>query len=475
MDREECKDDRKKEESKMRMKKTRVAALILAIIFASAFAIFTEKLSLAQEIASRKSAKGVNVAYHTKEEITEFIKNSGADEYDKVTYTRQPSYKTPYNPGMVSDDTTREAIAMLNNIRYIAGLSANVTVNDEYTERAQAAALISAVNGTISHSPTKPGDMEDVLYHTAGSGCNSSNLGAGHPTLNYSIVHGWMGDGDERNRDRVGHRRWILNPVMGQTGFGAVTDTEGAYRNYYAMYAFDRSNVTANESGVVWPAQVMPIEYFLNTYPWSYSFGKEVNASAVHVKLTRKNDGNEWNFSSEDADGYFNVDNSGYGQRGCIIFMPDDISYNEDDVFSVEITGLSVPVSYTVEFFRLEKSADAPDSRETDEDESPGEDGAVSPEKLLKKAIVTKNMVISKGRSRAIKVTLPKDLKKVSIFTGEEGQVKITYKSSNKKVADVTQSGKVKAKKSGIAKIKVRLAMQNGERRVCTVRIRVKR
>ena len=59
------------------------------------------------------------------------------------------------------------------------------------------------------------------------------------------------------------------------------------------------------------------------------------------------------------ADGYFNVDNGGYGQKGCIIFKPDIESseyrniYVNGDKFRVTVTGLKQPLSYQVSFFNL--------------------------------------------------------------------------------------------------------------------------
>ncbi|MDE6635932.1 MAG: hypothetical protein K2K09_04925, partial [Lachnospiraceae bacterium] len=56
-------------------------------------------------------------------------------------------------------------------------------------------------------------------------------------------------------------------------------------------------------------------------------------------------------------DGAFYVNNDNYGQKGCIIFRPDDIEeYKAGDSYDVNIvTGLSSgDVSYTVNFFNLE-------------------------------------------------------------------------------------------------------------------------
>ena len=99
----------------------------------------------------------------------------------------------------------------------------------------------------------------------------------------------------------------------------------------------------------------MPLEYFNDDDAWSVSFGMELTESAVSVNLKRTGDGREWSFSSGDqSDGFFNVENSNYGQTGCVIFRPDGISYSAGDQFTVTLSGVgSAPVTYTVDFFAI--------------------------------------------------------------------------------------------------------------------------
>jgi hypothetical protein len=94
---------------------------------------------------------------------------------------------------------------------------------------------------------------------------------------------------------------------------------------------------------------------------------------------------------------------------------------------------------------------------------------------LLDKIKVTSKLNISKSTNKTIKVTIPKGLKKVSKFTGEEGQVKITYKTSNKKIATVNSKGKVTAKnKKGTVKILVTITDVYGSKKTITTKITVK-
>lgn len=301
-------------------------------------------------------ATGVNVAYRTQREIRDYAKKSGVSLKDALTFAENPITAEPYALGKLSDKTLKSAADMLNQIRYIAGISDGVKLSDSYNELAQAAALSNYANNDLSHFPVQPAGMPDDMYALAKEGASSSNISwaswAGR-SLNDAIVSGWMKDSSAGNIPMVGHRRWILNPSMGKTGFGAVSGQNGTYS---AMYTFDRSNSGAQEYGVMWPAQNMPVEYFDKEYPWSISMGYNVDESKVQVALTRKKDGKKWSFSKTSADGDFYVNNDGYGQKGCIIFRPgkglDDYSAGEE--FKVEITGLEQgDVSYTVHFFAL--------------------------------------------------------------------------------------------------------------------------
>ena len=272
---------------------------------------------------------GVNVDYHTEDEIRDFVKNHPADFTSPVEYEEEPLGKAPYSLGRLKYKTLQSALNTLNQIRYIAGLSSDVVLNDDYVKQAQGASVVNSVNDVLTHNPEK-----------------HSNIAMGYNNIDTSLVYGYMEDGDSSNIDRLGHRRWLLNPSMKATGFGY-------YNNYTAAYALDNSSAYSPEYGVIWPAQNMPTEYFNKEFPWSISMGYAVSDS-VEVELIRLTDNKTWKFSKSLADGYFNVDNGGYGKQGCIIFRPDGIErYVAGEKFRVNITGLSKPLSYDVSFFDM--------------------------------------------------------------------------------------------------------------------------
>ena len=310
----------------------------------SSITAYGAQTSESEDTATLAAASGLGVESHTQEEIIKHIKDSGALITDDTVYKTNYSAEQPYSAGVLDESTLNSGIAMLNNIRYIAGLNYDVALDDGFNEECQAGALINKINGSISHYPQQPSDMSDEMYQLAYKGCNESNIAWGYSTLNKCIVFGWMSDDDDGNISRVGHRAWCLNPTMGKTGFGVVD-------NYYNMHSFDGSH-TSSVKNISWPAQNMPVEYFEKNMPWSIFTGSSETASDVKVTLTRQSDGKVWNFSHDSADGYFNCIN--YIQNGTIVFRPGDITgYNDGDVFTVSVTGVKTPLSYTVSFVSL--------------------------------------------------------------------------------------------------------------------------
>ncbi|WP_169730267.1 CAP domain-containing protein [Catonella morbi] len=298
---------------------------------------------------------GLSVDYRSPEDIRNYIANYGTEEDADVVYDEKPMDTKPYSLGKLSKGTLESALKLLNQMRYIAGIPYDVELSGRYNELAQAASVVSLANGDIDHNPKMPKGISDSLYRLGKDGASKSNLGMGYRSINSSLIS-YMEDGGY-NKDRVGHRRWILNPAMKKTGFGFATDSKSY--GYTAHYALDSSGSSKYNSPIVWPAQNMPVEYVNDSYPWSISLGYEINISDIHVELVRISDNKTWKFSSASSDGYFTVDNRGYGQKGCIIFIP-NMGYNDGraeymdgDKFRVTVKGLKHKLSYQVSFFNL--------------------------------------------------------------------------------------------------------------------------
>ena len=283
------------------------------------------------------AAAGPNVEKHTKEQILAYIgqaENNGITLASPLTFASEPSFTAPCAPGALSADTQASALGMLNEIRYIAGLSHNVASYNSYIELTQAGALTNYINDELTHYPVQPTGMNSSLYALGKEGCAKSNIAwssAANVPITKTIVTGWMADEDANNLDSVGHRRWCLNPAMARTGFGAVTGDNGTYA---AMYSMDNSG-SSSVSKVVWPAQVMPTEYFNASYPWSIS-SSTAFPGGTSITLTRERDGKVWNFSPSSADGYFHYNTENCGLPYCLIFRPSQVgSYRDGDIFHV--------------------------------------------------------------------------------------------------------------------------------------------
>ncbi len=337
-------------------------------------------------------SKDLGVEYHTKSEIAHYIVNHPTANAYINSYDAIPGITPPYSLGKVSDSTLNDSLALLNTFRYIAGLPANVTLKSEYNELAQAASVVNAANDDMTHTPAKPAGMDDALYQKGYEGASHSNIAYGWTSWNagnyfnigYFMTRGWMGDSDSDNLDRVGHRRWVLNPSMAQTGFGLAQNGNSIHSS---MYAFDTSNTEAESIKVVaWPGQNTPTGYFDASDAFSVSMGDKVNSATV--TLTRENDGKTWTFEgtpdcnkSNDV-GYININNDYYGQTGCIIFRPQNgITADKDYSYKVSITGKiavkdwvqhgyyiywedvgekTFTVNYTVDFFDINDYKDKP-------------------------------------------------------------------------------------------------------------------
>lgn len=86
------------------------------------------------------------------------------------------------------------------------------------------------------------------------------------------------------------------------------------------------------------------------------------------------------------------------------------------------------------------------------------------------------------GKSRSFSVKVPQTMKKVSSFSetnlkllqSAQLAVKVTYSTSNKKIATVSSKGKVTAKKKGKVTVKATIRLSNGQKRVVSKKITVK-
>ena len=235
---------------------------------------------------------------------------------------------------------------------------------DAYAEAASD--VLGRLNKGLTHTPENPG-MPDEDYRLGAKGAGSSNL---HWTSNplgapqmIEGLKGFMDDSDSKNIDRVGHRRWCLNPTMLKTGFGALSG------NYVAMWSFDTSRTAVPDYDFVAfpPRGLTPISVFHDHFAWSVSLNlakyelpsqERVKVQVQPVRFQQRRG------VLEPADkplelNYFHVSADRIGIPGCIIFRPANFKVLAGNSYWVEIAGLrkkggkEAKIGYLVAFMSL--------------------------------------------------------------------------------------------------------------------------
>lgn len=271
-------------------------------------------------------------------------------KYNGATIAVMPSVTAPYALGKVSDAALNDALNLTNFTRYLSSLPSDVVLNKQFNLDAQAAAVINAANGSMSHYPKKPQGMTAQLFEQGYDAAGSSNIGYGYKTLTASIRNGYMPDDDLSNRASVGHRRWILSPRLREIGFGFAQAQNGV--DHTAMKVVSPNmwnNPEASYRAILWPAEtVFPVEFFGQNHPWSISLNTanydEKKLKDIAVTLTRVNDQKKWRFTKqgETSNGYYNIDTESYGNTPfTLIFQPKQMTdYQAGQRYRVEVSGL---------------------------------------------------------------------------------------------------------------------------------------
>ena len=258
-------------------------------------------------------------------------------------YVVAPALSAPFAAGSLTSGFLQDGLNSINYARYLAGLPDDVVLDATYTDRAQHGAVLLAV-GQFAHSQPQPSTMDTSFYTIANNATSSSNIGWGFGTL-WDFNVGCLGDQDTGNIDRVGHRRWLLNPPLMKTGMGMASNKTDTW-----VFDWSRASAVAYDS-VKWPcAGPFPAEMFGASIPWSITLNPTLYSwtpgTAGHtITLRRERDGRVWTFTSADTNKsgqYFNFETSGYGVANCFIFRPDPASvggYQIGDVFDVTLSG----------------------------------------------------------------------------------------------------------------------------------------
>ena len=233
-----------------------------------------------------------------------------------------------------------------------------LAVDAKMMAEADAAARVCEMLGRLSHQPPNPG-MSEADYQLAKYGASHSNLSMGSGIR--ESVDRYMDDSDPSNIDRVGHRRWVLFPLMLKTAFG------GSGR-FSAMRVMDksRSDIPDYDYVAYPPRGLLPAEYFGAGRAWHVSLNPQKYAKpdekkvAVRVHPVRERTARLEDFTRSSALklNYDNISNSPFGTPGCIIFRPENVNLSPGSRYWVRITGVKTragkdaKIEYIVEFTR---------------------------------------------------------------------------------------------------------------------------
>lgn len=292
---------------------------------------------------------------------------------DTQPYLTLPSVLSPYLIGELTPEYLASGLQYLNFLRGLAGLQ-QVTLSDHLCVQAQYGAVLLAANDTLTHSPEKPADMEASFFRMGANAAASSNLsmrfGFDQGALLQSALQGHMDEDSPLNRLDLGHRRWLLDPLLGKVGFGLAASASG--KQYIVVPVTDDSGTGALPEVLCWPAAgQFPNNVFAPGTPWSVTLNPQVYQTPVEsqlqVTVTRRRDGKVFlpavldgqaQLSAEGS--YLLVSSAQYGSGSCISFSIGKSALGEDGYlgdYTVSITGLydrkgqEAPLEYTVRFF----------------------------------------------------------------------------------------------------------------------------
>jgi hypothetical protein len=247
-----------------------------------------------------------------------------------------------------------EALQWLMAYRYLCDVPhEGMELVEQMNAHAAAGSRLCEAIGRLEHKPANPG-WPKAEFDFAYLGTSRSNLCMGR-TIPESVTS-YMDDSDERNIDRVGHRRWCLNPPLLRVGFGASG-------KFSAMYCMDRSRKPPPDYEFVSypPRGLLPVDYFQPHYAWSVSlhprkFGPP-DPKAVKIRVRPLDErylpGKPLELQN------VRVQTSGAGIPLCVIFRPKAVAVKDGARYWTEITGLTARdgaprrVAFLVEFFDL--------------------------------------------------------------------------------------------------------------------------
>tara|TARA_R110002126_G_scaffold33398_2_gene104707 strand:+ start:9353 stop:10732 length:1380 start_codon:yes stop_codon:yes gene_type:complete len=257
---------------------------------------------------------------------------------------------------VTGDESEQERVLALHRLqtyRALCGLNwQGMTLVPEWNECCAAAAELCRRLGRLSHTPERLPDTDEELYNQGYRGASSSNLSMG--TSLPGSIDSYMDDSDPSNVDRVGHRRWCINPTMLKTGFGRSG-------GFSAMWSFDTSGkpIQGMDAVMFPPAGFVPTQMFGSHYAWSITPLKGSLPKVDSISVTMQKLGELY---LPDGDPVpvesVMVDPGSYGAGPTLIFEPQGIVVGAGNAYRCRVSydgGRSYAFDYVVAFVSDER------------------------------------------------------------------------------------------------------------------------
>lgn len=225
------------------------------------------------------------------------------------------------------------ALRRLQAYRHLCGLAwQGMELVPEWNELCDAAAEVNEANGELDHTPPRPEGFDAQRYQQGYRGASNSNLCVGKDMA--GSVDSYMDDSDPTNIDRVGHRRWCLNPPMRKTGFGVSG-------RFSAMWSMDQSgSMPKGLDAIVYPPPGWtPVDMFGPRHAWNFGVlrGKTPRLEDVRVSVRRLDE--RWIPAAESLEfDHKGIAEGGIGTGTFVLFRPVGVVVEPGAAYLVELS-----------------------------------------------------------------------------------------------------------------------------------------
>lgn len=224
------------------------------------------------------------------------------------------------------------ALRRLAAYRRLCGLPfAELSLVPDWNLRCDAAAEVCRRLGHLDHTPEQPPGFDAARYKLGYEGASHSNLAAGGSLE--SSVDQWMDDSDASNIDRIGHRRWCLNPPLQKVGFGH----DGGYS---AMWSMDESGGSPrNLEFVCYPPHgYTPVDLFSANRAFSVGFRKGSVPKKADLRVSVIPLDEDWLPAAAPLElDWCAPAEGGFGNVPCIVFRPVGIDVTIGRRYRIEV------------------------------------------------------------------------------------------------------------------------------------------